>query len=82
MPRAKSVARAEGRRGGTARGRHAVRTVMIAGKGRSGTTWLAQIMNSYEHCSYKHEPFLGQKPAGRASSTPTTPMHDISATAH
>ncbi len=34
---------------------------MIAGKGRSGTTWLAQIMNSYEHCSYKHEPFLGQK---------------------
>ena len=37
---------------------------MITGKGRSGTTWLAQIMNSYEHCSYKHEPFLAQKSTG------------------
>jgi Sulfotransferase domain len=35
--------------------------VLILGKGRSGTTWLAQIMNSYEHCSYKHEPFLQKK---------------------
>lgn len=35
--------------------------VLILGKGRSGTTWLAQIMNTYEHCSYKHEPFLNKK---------------------
>jgi hypothetical protein len=35
--------------------------VLILGKGRSGTTWLAQILNSYEHCSYKHEPFLPKK---------------------
>lgn len=35
--------------------------VFLLGKGRSGTTWLAQIMNTYEHCSYKHEPFLKKK---------------------
>jgi hypothetical protein len=35
--------------------------VLILGKGRSGTTWLAQILNTYEHCSYKHEPFLNKK---------------------
>jgi Sulfotransferase domain len=38
--------------------------VLILGKGRSGTTWLAQILNSYEHCSYKHEPFLPKKRTG------------------
>ncbi|MEQ8757984.1 MAG: sulfotransferase domain-containing protein [Coleofasciculus sp. G1-WW12-02] len=31
--------------------------VFILSAGRSGTTWLAQILNTYEHCSYKHEPF-------------------------
>ncbi|MCP2727414.1 sulfotransferase domain-containing protein [Limnofasciculus baicalensis] len=35
--------------------------VLIAGPGRSGTTWLGQIMNSYEHCCYKYEPFLPSK---------------------
>ncbi|MEQ9552875.1 MAG: sulfotransferase domain-containing protein [Coleofasciculus sp. G3-WIS-01] len=38
--------------------------VCIIGPGRSGTTWLGQIMNTYEHCSYKYEPFL------RSKSTP------------
>ena len=41
-----------------------MRTVMITGKGRSGTTWLAQILNSCGHCTYEHEPFLAQKSAG------------------
>ncbi len=35
--------------------------VLIAGPGRSGTTWLGQIMNTYEHCCYKYEPFLPSK---------------------
>lgn len=38
-----------------------MKTVLLTGKGRSGTTWLAQILNTYVHCSYKHEPFLGGK---------------------
>jgi len=32
--------------------------ILITGPGRSGTTWLGQIMNTYEHCSYKYEPFM------------------------
>ncbi len=35
--------------------------VLIAGPGRSGTTWLGEIMNTYEHCCYKYEPFLPSK---------------------
>ena len=31
--------------------------VVITGKGRSGTTWLAQILNHHPGCCYKHEPF-------------------------
>lgn len=38
-----------------------MKTVLLTGKGRSGTTWLAQILNTYVHCSYKHEPFLSGK---------------------
>lgn len=34
-----------------------LRYVLITGKGRSGTTWLAQILNSHPSCYYKHEPF-------------------------
>ncbi len=41
-----------------------VKTVLITGKGRSGTTWLAQILNTYLHCVYKHEPFLPSKHNG------------------
>ncbi|MBE9041142.1 sulfotransferase domain-containing protein [Oscillatoriales cyanobacterium LEGE 11467] len=41
--------------------RSKLNTVLLLGRGRSGTTWLAQMMNSYEHCSYKHEPFLRKK---------------------
>lgn len=32
--------------------------ILITGPGRSGTTWLGQIMNTYEHCHYKYEPFM------------------------
>ncbi|MEE3330706.1 MAG: sulfotransferase [Myxococcota bacterium] len=35
--------------------------VVITGKGRSGTTWLAQILNSHPACCYKHEPFPERK---------------------
>ena len=35
--------------------------ILCVGPGRSGTTWLGQMMNQYEHCSYKYEPFLESK---------------------
>ncbi len=35
--------------------------VLITGSGRSGTTWLGQIMNMYQNCIYKYEPFLNSK---------------------
>ena len=35
--------------------------VVITGKGRSGTTWLARILNSHPACCYKHEPFPERK---------------------
>jgi hypothetical protein len=38
-----------------------MKTALITGKGRSGTTWVAQILNTYVHCAYKHEPFLPGK---------------------
>jgi hypothetical protein len=38
-----------------------MRSAFITGKGRSGTTWVAQILNTYVHCAYKHEPFLPTK---------------------
>jgi hypothetical protein len=38
-----------------------MKTAFITGKGRSGTTWVAQILNTYVHCAYKHEPFLPTK---------------------
>ena len=36
--------------------------VFLTGKGRSGTTWLANILATHPHCVYKHEPFLDYKP--------------------
>jgi hypothetical protein len=36
--------------------------VLITGKGRSGTTWLANILATHDRCIYKHEPFLDYKP--------------------
>ena len=36
-------------------------TVLVLGRGRSGTTWIAQMMNTHADCSYKHEPFLRTK---------------------
>ncbi len=35
--------------------------VFLTGRGRSGTTWLGQIMNTYQNCAYKYEPFLPLK---------------------
>lgn len=35
--------------------------VLITGRGRSGTTWLGQILNTYQNCIYKYEPFLPSK---------------------
>ncbi len=37
--------------------------VFVTGKGRSGTTWLANILATHDRCVYKHEPFLDYKPA-------------------
>ncbi len=42
----------------------ALNYVLITGPGRSGTTWLGRMMDSYEHCSYKFEPF-GRSPLYR-----------------
>ena len=44
--------------------------VFLTGRGRSGTTWLGQIMNTYEYCCYKYEPFLPLK------STPYSQWRD------
>ena len=44
-----------------------LRYVLITGKGRSGTTWLAQILNSHTTCCYKHEPFPEWKRAPYAA---------------
>jgi hypothetical protein len=38
-----------------------IQYVLITGSGRSGTTWLGQIMNMYQNCIYKYEPFLNSK---------------------
>jgi hypothetical protein len=38
-----------------------IQYVLIMGSGRSGTTWLGQIMNMYQNCIYKYEPFLNSK---------------------
>ena len=35
--------------------------VFLTGRGRSGTTWLGQILNTYQNCIYKYEPFLPSK---------------------
>jgi hypothetical protein len=35
--------------------------VFLTGRGRSGTTWLGQILNTYHNCVYKYEPFLPSK---------------------
>ena len=32
--------------------------VVLIGRGRSGTSWMAGIMNTYYHCVYKYEPYL------------------------
>lgn len=32
--------------------------LMIVGRGRSGTSWMGGIMNTYRYCIYKYEPFL------------------------
>jgi hypothetical protein len=34
----------------------------LLGRGRTGTTWIGQILNQYDHCIYKYEPFNLDKP--------------------
>jgi hypothetical protein len=34
-----------------------LRYAMLLGRGRSGTTWIGQILNRYSRCVYKYEPF-------------------------
>ena len=36
---------------------------LIVGPGRSGTTWLSQILNTYNRCLLKYEPFQSMKPS-------------------
>lgn len=38
--------------------------VFLTGKGRSGTTWLAEILATHARCVYKHEPFLADASTG------------------
>lgn len=40
-----------------------VRHAFLLGRGRSGTTWISQILNRFAACVYKHEPFNPGKSA-------------------
>ena len=40
-----------------------LRYAFLLGRGRSGTTWIGQILNRYAGCHYKYEPFNRDKPA-------------------
>jgi hypothetical protein len=40
-----------------------LRYAFLLGRGRSGTTWIGQILNRYPGCHYKYEPFNRDKPA-------------------
>lgn len=35
--------------------------MFVVGKGRSGTTWVGRLLDTFPHCLYKHEPFLHLK---------------------
>jgi hypothetical protein len=39
---------------------------VLLGRGRSGTTWIGQILNRYPGCHYKYEPFSAGKRGGFA----------------
>jgi len=41
----------------------ALRYAFLLGRGRSGTTWIGQILNRFPGCHYKYEPFNRDKPA-------------------
>jgi len=41
----------------------ALRYAFLLGRGRSGTTWIGQILNQFPGCHYKYEPFNWDKPA-------------------
>ena len=40
-----------------------LRYAVLLGRGRSGTSWIGQILNRYPGCHYKYEPFNRDKPA-------------------
>lgn len=40
-----------------------LRYAFLLGRGRSGTTWIGQILNRHPGCHYKYEPFNRDKPA-------------------
>jgi hypothetical protein len=42
------------------------RCALLLGRGRSGTTWIGQILNRYPGCHYKYEPFNSGKRGGFA----------------
>ena len=41
----------------------ALHYAFLLGRGRSGTSWIGQILNRYPGCHYKYEPFNRDKPA-------------------
>jgi hypothetical protein len=51
--------------------------VFLTGKGRSGTTWIANILATHPHCVYKHEPFLDYKPTPFRDFLAALPTGDV-----
>ena len=55
----------------------ALRYAFLLGRGRSGTTWIGQILNRFAGCHYKYEPFDPDKiRRPLAIGSPTCPHGD------
>ena len=50
---------------------------LVVGPGRSGTTWLCQILNTYDRCLLKYEPFQSMKPSPYLDWKTELPTGDI-----
>ncbi|MEL7084077.1 MAG: sulfotransferase domain-containing protein [Cyanobacteria bacterium J06597_1] len=50
---------------------------LVVGPGRSGTTWLCQILNTYDRCLLKYEPFQSMKPSPYLDWKTDIPTGDI-----
>jgi hypothetical protein len=48
---------------GPSEGPPEIRYAFLLGRGRTGTTWIGQVLNQFPGCHYKYEPFLAHKPA-------------------